>query len=170
MCREVELLWAKEATPKAQRQCSNSCGTLCFPAGNTGQLLCVSKSQGAPAAAPGQGADLVSALQSRWEQRETQGCSLHTLKMHQLQRFCSTCPPSPWNTSTHTQTAAPQLLGRDTGHPHCRAVGNVTRKKQRSSRALLRSSVSVNARGKVQVWLIPGVHKSCPTPHGQTHL
>lgn len=84
----------------------------------------------------------------------TQGCPLHTLKTSQLQRLLQHVSPSPWNTSTHTQPATPHILGSDTLTG--RAVGNVTRQKQRSPCAPLRNSASINAWCKVQAWLMPG--------------
>lgn len=128
---------------------------------------CVSKSQGVPAAAPGQGAAPVSALQSR---RGTQRCPLHTLVTSQLQRLLQHVSPSPWNTSTHTHK---QLLPTPLEGTHGTLTAGqleMIRQKQRSPCAPLRNSVSVNAWCKVQAWLIPGVHERPPTPRGQTHL
>lgn len=85
---------------------------------------------------------------------------LSTLLKQASCRVLQPVSPSPWDTSTHTQTS--HFLGRDTRHPCCRAVGNVTRQKQRSPCALLRNSVSVSAWCKVQAWLIPGGAREPP--------
>lgn len=50
---------------------------------------------------------LVSALQSRQEQRETQRCSLHTLEMRQLQSPAACVPKALGHQHAHTNSCSP---------------------------------------------------------------